>query len=584
MKIKSPSIFSGIQKHFPWVIVLFSAVIAVSVFLQALRFPFIFDDFGYIVQNTKLTELNVSELWHLFTKPYNDFSEFLPIREFSYWIDFKLFGMNPTAFRLHNIILYVLCLPLVFLVTSKLWQYFRPTEGSNAKWVAAIVTALFALNPSHAEAVVWIAGRKDVLSAFFSLLGLWFAINARREQGLSARYAAATLLALLAAILSKASAVAVAPVIAFLWLIFWRDSITSKKRYSTLLWPLACLLLALCMAVVFASLTTQRIPFYFGIEIVTRALAVLGWLARLSISPESRHFFYPVFDDTNFPLMVALGAGVFTASMVGIVMVFRKHSLIGFTLAIFFLLCLTSLQLVPYKPPSLVSDRFVFLAAWPIILVLVALLWSFKPAYRAALFLIIAIAWGVQASERTREWNSFQTLVDSDLRVYPGYYMPSAFKIAVHRMYSSSRETANNISNPELRNVMIGILDADHAVNIEAVAKGNPQEAMDMLLKLGLLLNQPPVQTKWNPPMLLLWEKYKEMLADDWIGLSKRFPNDVSVNYNAGLWMLNNGAYEKATLYLRNAIESPLFPESDRAQAVKNLEQALMKSGQLQKP
>ncbi len=584
MKNKSPFNFSGVQQHFPWAIVLLSAVIAVSVFLQALRFPFIFDDFGYIVQNTKLTELNVSELWRLFTKPYNDFSEFLPIREFSYWIDFKLFGMNPTAFRLHNIILYVLCLPLVFIVTTKLWQYFRSTESSDAQWVAAIVTALFAFNPSHAEAVVWIAGRKDVLSAFFSLLGLWFAISSKRDHGLSARYATATLLALLAAILSKASAVAVAPVIAFLWLIFWRDTPSSNKRYSTLLWPLACLLLALCMAAIFASLTTQRIPFYFGIEIVTRALAVLGWLARLSISPESRHFFYPVFDDSNFPLMIALGAVILTASMVGLVMAMRKHSLVGFTFAIFFLLCLTSLQLVPYKPPSLISDRFVFLAAWPIILLIVTLLWNFKPAHRAALFLIIACTWGLQASERTREWNSFQTLVDSDLHAYPGYYMPAAFKIAGRRMYSSSRETANNISNPVLRNAMIGILDADHAVNIEAVAKGNPQEAMDMLLKLGEILNQPPVQTKWNPPMLLLWEKYKEMLEDDWIGLSKRFPNDVSVNYNAGLWMLGNGSYEKATVYLRNAIESPLFPESDREQAVKNLELTLMKSGQLQKP
>lgn len=584
MKIKSLSIFADIQKHFPWVIVLFSAVISVSVFLQALRFPFIFDDFGYVVQNTKLAELNISELWHLFTKPYNDYSEFLPLRDFSYWVDIKLFGLNPTAFRLHNIILYVLCLPLVYIVTSNLWRYFRPTEASSAPWVASIVTALFALNPSHAEAVVWIAGRKDVLSALFSLLCVWFAINARREQGLSVRYATATLLALLAAILSKASAVAVAPVIAFLWLIFWRDTPSSNKRYSTLLWPLSCLLLALCMAVIFASLTTQRIPFYFGIEIVTRALAVLGWLARLSISPESRHFFYPVFDDLNFPVMVAIGAGIFTASMVGMVLALRKQSLVGFALAIFLLLCITSLQLVPYKPPSLVSDRFVFLAAWPIILLLVTLLWNFKPAYRATLFLIIACAWGFQASERTREWNSFQTLVDSDLRAYPGYYMPAAFKIAVHRMYSSSRETANNISNPELKNVMIGILDADHAVNIETVAKGNPQEAMDMLLKLGLLLNQPPVQTKWNPPMLLLWEKYKEMLTDDWIGLSKRFPNDVSVNYNAGLWMLRNGSYEKATVYLRNAIESPLFPESDREKAIKNLSLALMKSGQLQKP
>jgi tetratricopeptide (TPR) repeat protein len=581
MIIKLNSIFADNRKLFPWALVLTSAVIAVFTYLQALRFPFVFDDVAYIIQNTKLAELQLSELWRLFTKPYNDFSEFLPLRDFSYWFDIKLFGLDSSAFRLHNIILYVLCLPLVYVVTSEIWRYFRPADDVSVQWVASIVTALFALHPSHVEAVVWIAGRKDVLSSLFSLLALWFAISARREQGLSGRYASAALLALLAAILSKASAVAVAPVIALLWFIFWRDIPASNKRYSTLLWPLACLLLAISMAAIFATITTQRFPLYFGFEIVTRALAVLGWLGRLSISPESRHFFYPVFEDSYMPIMVALGAAIFMASMVGLVIVLRKRSLGGFTLAIFFLLCITSLQLVPYKPPSLVSDRFVFLAVWPVILLIVTLSWRFMPVYRAALFIIIAVAWGFQASERTRDWRNFQTLVDADLRAYPGYYMPAAFKIAGRRMYSSSRETANSITIPELRDVMIGILDADHAVHIEAVSKGNPQEAMDMLLKLGLRLKQPPAQTKWNPPMYLFWEKSKEMLKDDWEGLSKHFPGDAAVSYNAGLWMLGDGRYENAVVYLRAAIESQRLPESVRGQAFRILGIALMEGGHI---
>jgi len=40
-------------------------------------------------------------------------------------------------------------------------------------WRSALVAALFALHPLHVESVVWIAERKDVLSALFGLLALW---------------------------------------------------------------------------------------------------------------------------------------------------------------------------------------------------------------------------------------------------------------------------------------------------------------------------------------------------------------------------------------------------------------------------
>ncbi len=561
---------------------LMSAGVAVGAYLQALDYPFVFDDKNYILGNTKLAGLHLTELWRLFAEPYNEFFEFLPLRELSYWLDITLFGLNPSAFRVHNIILYLLCLPLVYATTLGLWRYFRPADAANAPWAAAAVTALFALHPAHVEAVVWISGRKDVLAALFSLLALWLAVSARRERGLSAPHAAAALGALLAALLSKATAVAVAPVIALLWVVFWRDIPAPIRRRSLLLWPLASLLLAACAALNFAATTTQKIPLYFGIEAVTRTLGVLGWLARLSVSPEERHYFYPIFEDPYLPAMAALGAAVLAAA--GMAMLLRRRSLEGFVLFAFLLLCMPSIQLIPYAPSSLVSDRWLALAVWPVVLLLVALSWRLKPVPRMAMLLAIALPWGFQAIDRTRAWRSPEALTTADLRAYPGHFMAAQYKITTVQLkqglYREASETANSITVAEFRNIMNKLIKADYAAHVDAVATGKPQEAMNLLWELGLdLKRQPPAQARWNSPMLNFLGNGQFVLKNEWNYLAEHFPDDVSVRYNAGLWMLNIYRYEDAIAHLRVAAGSQGLPESMRGQAFKNLGLALLNSG-----
>ncbi len=567
----------------PLSLVLLSATIAATAYLYSLDYPFVFDDTAYITENTKLAGLHLTELWRLFTEPYNVMSEFLPLRELSYWFDITLFGLSPSAFRLHNIFLYLLCLPLVYGTTLGLWRYFRPADAASAPWAAATITALFALHPSHAEEVVWISGRKDVLSAMFSLLALWLAMRARREQGLSAPHAVAALVALLAAMLSKATAAAVAPVIAMLWLIFWRDIPAPGRRRSLLLWPLASLLLAACAALIFTAFITSRTPFYFGVEAVTRLLAVLGWLARLAVSPENRHFFYPVFEDPYLPVMVALGVAVLAAVAAGGVMLLRRRSLEGFALAAFLLLCVPYLQLIPYRPPSLVSDRFLALAAWPVVLLLVALSWRLKPVPRTVLLLAIALPWGFQTVERPRDWRSAEAMIDTDLRAYPGYYMPALYKIVAIQLprglYREANETANSITIPEFRDILIELIKVDYAVHVDAVSTGKPQEAMDLLWELGLNLNQPHVQAKWNSPVNHLWSQRGFVVALEWEYLAKQFPDNALVRYNAGLRMSDIYRYKDSADHLRVATESQRLPEYLRGAAFRNLGFALMKSG-----
>jgi len=579
-----PLFLARIRQIAPWAMVFIAATVAVCAYLQALHYPFISDDTIYIVKNQKLAEQHLSGLWRIFLEPYNTFTEFLPLREISYWFDLTLFGLNPAAFRIHNIVLYLLCLPSIYGATLGIWRYFRPTDAPSASWVAAAVTALFAVHPSHVEAVVWIAGRKDVLSAMFSLLALWLAVRAGMGQGLSPKYAAATLLALVAAMLSKAAAVAVAPVIAMLWLIFWRDIPKPDRRRVLLLWPLACLLLATCIALIFAAVTTKKIPFYFGIEAVTRTFAVLGWLARLAVSPEPRHYVYPVFEDANLPFMVALGAAVLAAAISGGVMIMRKRTLAGFALVVFLLLCMPYIQLIPYAPPSLVSDRFLAIAVWPAILLIVALSWHLNPAPRTVLLLVIALSWGFQTAQHPRDWRSPETFIGTAYRAYPGFYLPAGHIIIgtqlTHALYDDAFETANTIAIPQARDLMIKLIKAHRAVHVDAVSTGNPQKAMTPLLELFIDLKQPPVQSKWNAPIHNLWETTRASFEDQWKFLGEQFPDDPIVNYNAGLWLMDIRNYKEAVVRLRAATESRRLPESLRGAAFERLGLALLGNGQ----
>jgi tetratricopeptide (TPR) repeat protein len=581
--MKPGSLSARMRQLAPWGLVLVSATIAVGAYLQALHYLFVSDDTVYITENTKLAGLHFTELWRLFIEPYNRYSEFLPLRDFSYWFDITLFGLNSAAFRAHNIILYVLCLPLVYASTSKLWRYFRPEDVASAPWAAAAVTALFALQPSHTEAVVWISGRKDVLSTMLSLLALLFAISAKREQGLSPRFATATLFALLAAMLSKASAVAVAPVIAMLWMMFWRDIPVQNRRRSQLLWPLASVFVAACVALVFATIIPTKVPFYFGVEALTRSLAVLGWLVRLAVSPESRHFFYPVLEDPYLPVMVALGVAVLAAAAISMAVILRKRqSLESFAAVTFFLLCMPSIQLIPYQPPSLVSDRWLALAVWPVGMLIVALARRLKPAPRTMLMLAFVLPWSFQTLERPRDWRSLEALIDADISAYPGYYLPAEHKIIYVQLKRGLRsdaiETANSISDQVSREIMIKLINVDYVVKVVTASTGNPQEAMTQLGKLELDLN-PPAQTRWNSAMRNFWSTIGFALIDEWEYLARQFPDAAPVRYNAGLWLLKVHKYKEAIVHLRVAAESKSLPESARGTALKNLGLALIGTG-----
>ena len=87
-----------------------------------------------------------------------------PVTWLSHMTVAELYGMDPRAHHLANVIIHTVSsvfLLLLFLrLTGMLWQ-------------SLFVAALFALHPLHVESVVWVAERKDVLSALFCFLTLY---------------------------------------------------------------------------------------------------------------------------------------------------------------------------------------------------------------------------------------------------------------------------------------------------------------------------------------------------------------------------------------------------------------------------
>ncbi len=122
-----------------------------------------------------------------------------PLSWLSWAIDFKLWGLDPEAFRRTNIALHAVTAGLFFLACRRL----LPRE-KHFPYGAVGAALFFALHPLRVESVLWITERRDVLSGFFAVLSLLAWVEDRRR--LSA-------LAFVGAVLSKGTSIAVVPFI-----------------------------------------------------------------------------------------------------------------------------------------------------------------------------------------------------------------------------------------------------------------------------------------------------------------------------------------------------------------------------------
>jgi hypothetical protein len=119
-----------------------------------------------------------------------------PLTWVSHMLDVELFGLRPGPHHLVSVLIHAANASLLF-------GLLRALTGAAAPALA--VAALFAVHPLHVESVAWVAERKDVLCALFSLLAA--GAHLRRVRRPSRGRDAAVLLLFACALAAKPMAV-----------------------------------------------------------------------------------------------------------------------------------------------------------------------------------------------------------------------------------------------------------------------------------------------------------------------------------------------------------------------------------------
>ncbi len=174
----------------PWLLAVLLVALTFGAYEPVRRAGFIWDDDDHLTANPAMTAPHgLQMIWSSLAV-----SRYYPLTLTSFWIQRRLWGLNPMPYHLVNVALHAINGILLYLVLRRL--------RIPAAWLAAM---LWVLHPVNVESVAWITELKNTQSGVFFFLALLCFL--RFEAQPNRRWYALAVLCGLAALLSKPSTV-----------------------------------------------------------------------------------------------------------------------------------------------------------------------------------------------------------------------------------------------------------------------------------------------------------------------------------------------------------------------------------------
>jgi tetratricopeptide (TPR) repeat protein len=374
---KPPRAAASRSPHPAWIALALVAAAFVA-YLPALHAQYIWDDEAYVTGNETLrTPGGLLKIW---LEPWAT-PQYYPLVHTSFWIEYRLWQLDPAGYHAVNIAIHALNGILVLLLLRRL-----QVPG------AALAAALFTLHPVHVESVAWVTERKNVLSAFFYLAAMLVylrfrpvgerAVGARgkeaarpRGEGSAVLYGIAFLL-FVAALLSKTVTASLPG--ALLVIVWWKEGRLTVRDVLRLV---PFFLLGLAAGISTAWLEKHRVGAYGDDWTLTGAQrlliagrAVWFYLGKL-LWPHPLVFIYPRWElDVHSALQWAFP--VAAVVLLGVLFAFRGRIGRGpLAAALFFggtlVPALGFFDVYPMRY-SFVADHFQYLASLGVLTLVVA--------------------------------------------------------------------------------------------------------------------------------------------------------------------------------------------------------------------
>ena len=389
-----------------------------AIYFQTHNFTYVtFDDNVYVYNNPRVEGgLTLSGIRWALTALYINWH---PLTWLSLMLDVQLFGLKPGPEHLVNVALHLGSTLLLFFAMMRL-------TGKAAR--SALVAAIFAVHPLHVESVAWIAERKDVLSAFFTMLTLLlYAAYTQKPQ--FKRYLAMSL-AFACSLLAKPMGVTIPFVL--LVLDYWPLQRLKSQRFGALVLEKAPLIAMSGITSVLtvmaqrssgAVVSLDTIP--FPLRMINAVVACARYI-EMSVWPVKLAVFYPLetASSARVWLSIAFMALLTSAAIYGR----RRHPYLLAGWLWYLGMLVPVIGLVQVGKQAL-ADRYTYL---PMVGLSFGLVWFVSDAVaghfarQAAAGLAAAIALlalTVAAYRQTSYWQNSESLYDHALAVTRRNYL-----------------------------------------------------------------------------------------------------------------------------------------------------------------
>ena len=533
-----------------WFLVALAAV-TIAAYAPVRHFELVsIDDPIYVSDNPYLQEgFTWSAVAAAFTSTYANFWH--PLTVLSLMLDVRLFGMNPGAMHVSNLLLHLVSTLVLFLALVRM---------TGARGASAFVAALFAVHPLHVESVAWVAERKDVLSTVFWMLALWsYAWYARKPK--PARYG---LVLVLFALGLMAKPMLVTLPFVLLLLDVWplgRVSLSADPARPGR-WPVvsrAWLPLLLEKVPLFAlAAAASAIAFFVqqsgGAVATLESFPVSGRVANALVAyvaymlktiwPRGLVVFYPYPQVIAvWPAVAAFGALVAASVLVARFAPRKPYLAVGWCWYLGTLLPVSGLLQVGSHA---MADRYTYV---PLVGLFIMAAWGTSEAVGvgrgrrialAAAAVLIVLACAVASRAQVMTWRNSAALWEHTLRVMPdNYYAHNAIGLELKLQGRHNEAAAHFLRSAEL-------------------APGVP----NALVNLGLLLAE---QGRAAEAI----ERYNEAL--------RRAPTYPSAHVHLGNALLASGRVEEAIAHFNEGLRLGFDPATART----GLGNALMAAGRI---
>lgn len=422
-----------------WLTVVGLVVLTFAVFANGLRGEFILDDHKQIARNDLIRipkfwpKALTSDIWAFKGERDTPWSNYWRPGHVAWLIaNYQLFGPEPLGWHLTNLLAHCGVVACAYVVL----RWLRAARG-----VAAAIVALFAVHPTRAESVTWIAGVHDVLAALWQLLALICLLSLwRRERSAEPLDMWQTAWRWTAAIVFYALAVTTKEIAIFFALIVAIVRYTeaqpneSRDRLRRAVMP------ALPFAGIAIAFLVARRLVLGGTQLqfdwqpsLTSVLASVPLVVMFYL----RQILFPYWVSWSYPVRIVdaqhMNLWTFWLPLAGLIVIaslarrFVRGRLPVIGAAIFCLTLMPALNLKGFLPEDLVKDRFLYLPLLGFLMIVVPLarnalrgaLGSAGGAVGAALCTIAVLALSVRTYQYNFAWRDEVTFWEHAVRSDP---------------------------------------------------------------------------------------------------------------------------------------------------------------------